>query len=180
MNTQDKCCCEFYHLGRKDECPCPVHCHTTQEEELKEVKGRTLLFTERNNRNAWGDFILGELRTTRQQAVEETEKAFGGCTNCYGKGYHTTKMAVAGRHFRKDLNPYIPCDKCDRGKQFTEAMEYAVEEERERVRKVVGGVELKWLDNAHPFKREAKEVCEYVFEETKNQILALLTTNESV
>jgi len=50
---------------------------------------------------------------------KQTEKAFGGCTNCYGKGYSTTKEFCTGRNYREEKNPVHPCD-CDRGKQIAE------------------------------------------------------------
>lgn len=56
--------------------------------------------------------------------VRETEKAFGGCKNCYGKGYSTSKTYsegyedFGGEGFRKEQSPYLPCTKCDRGTQI--------------------------------------------------------------
>lgn len=52
------------------------------------------------------------------EVIKETEKAFGGCKNCYGKGYSTTKVQAGNsRHGIWELDPIRPCD-CDRGKQI--------------------------------------------------------------
>lgn len=64
----------------------------------------------------------------RQKAVEETAKAYGGCTNCYGKGYSTVIQYATGYdtdtdigspggkiHFRQD--PIKLCA-CERGEQL--------------------------------------------------------------
>lgn len=59
-----------------------------------------------------------------------TAKAYGGCTSCYGKGYSTSKTYTSGAEdfggegFSHENNPYIPCPKCDRGKQIERLMEY--------------------------------------------------------
>ena len=54
----------------------------------------------------------------RQEAKEETEKAFGGCKRCYGKGYCTVKAQAGSRRTGYwELFPYSPCT-CDRGKQI--------------------------------------------------------------
>lgn len=44
-------------------------------------------------------------------------KAFGGCTNCYGKGYATVKNISVGRGYFVEADPVRPCT-CDRGKQI--------------------------------------------------------------
>lgn len=56
--------------------------------------------------------------------VEETAKAYGGCTKCYGKGYATTLIFAEGAEDfggdgmpRRQLPPIRPCS-CDRGKQL--------------------------------------------------------------
>lgn len=60
--------------------------------------------------------------------VKETEKAFGGCTNCYGKGYSTVKVQAGGEDeftgesISYELEPIVPC-KCDRGKQIEKILE---------------------------------------------------------
>ena len=70
-------------------------------------------------------------------ARAEERKAFGGCTNCYGKGYHTTIDHQRGRG-ESDFGTgdvvvsytpsiYRPCS-CDRGVQFKKVMELARQE----------------------------------------------------
>lgn len=65
----------------------------------------------------------------RQKAVEETSKAYGGCTNCYGKGYATYRTehggyatdgdigGLQGKFKSKPIEEMVFC-KCDRGKQL--------------------------------------------------------------
>lgn len=69
-------------------------------------------------------FIRAEIALARQ----EEAVAYGGCTNCYGKGYSTTKMYASGRRFTQEQNPYIPCKECDRGAQFAKTQELARQE----------------------------------------------------
>lgn len=48
------------------------------------------------------------------------EKAFGGCTECYGKGYSTTKVQAGSRRYGyKDMDPMHFCS-CNRGQQLKE------------------------------------------------------------
>lgn len=56
-------------------------------------------------------------------AREDERKAFGGCTNCYGKGYSTVKNFTVGHEdfggegFRRENSPMRFCT-CDRGEQL--------------------------------------------------------------
>lgn len=59
-----------------------------------------------------------------QTGYEEASKAFGGCTDCYGKGYATTIDYTVGHPDFSDDPEYMKqnpimrfCD-CDRGKQL--------------------------------------------------------------
>lgn len=54
--------------------------------------------------------------------VDELKKAYGGCTDCYGKGYATTKVQAGHRRATWELDPIRPCT-CDRGKQIKRLME---------------------------------------------------------
>ena len=54
--------------------------------------------------------------------IVETEKAFGGCHKCYGKGYATVRAGL--RSYRTPPNTNVKtrikyCT-CDRGKQLSE------------------------------------------------------------
>ena len=62
--------------------------------------------------------IAWSLYLTHSIAVAQERKAFGGCLNCYGKGY-ATQMVQAGnsRHGVWELDPIRFCE-CDRGKQL--------------------------------------------------------------
>lgn len=71
--------------------------------------------------NAFVDKVASQ---AHQRGVEETEKAFGGCKNCYGKGYRTAlEFAQSHADFgdegieRWKLEEIRPC-KCERGKQI--------------------------------------------------------------
>lgn len=48
---------------------------------------------------------------------QETEKAYGGCHRCYGKGYATQKSEVRARGLRWDTSGIKFCE-CARGKQL--------------------------------------------------------------
>jgi len=65
------------------------------------------------------------------QAIEETQKAFGGCMKCYGKGYSTQMVQEIGAEdfgndgYVKDPEMVInPCS-CDRGKQIKDILSIA-------------------------------------------------------
>lgn len=51
------------------------------------------------------------------KARKETEKAFGGCHSCYGKGYATYSGEYAARGMRWPDQKIKFCD-CERGKQL--------------------------------------------------------------
>lgn len=82
----------------------------------------------------WGgrDWAKDFIRTEIALARQEEAKAYGGCTNCYGKGYSTRKASWEG-HGEHDIGTgdvhvsypaefYMPCTKCNRGTQFASAM----------------------------------------------------------
>lgn len=56
--------------------------------------------------------------------ISETEKAFGGCKKCYGKGYATTlQFAESAEDFGGEITerrklPLIRFCSCERGKQL--------------------------------------------------------------
>ncbi|MBT8161443.1 MULTISPECIES: hypothetical protein [Arthrobacter] len=52
-----------------------------------------------------------------KEAVQEIEKAYGGCHNCYGKGYATQSSRAVARRMSWDTSGIKYCD-CDRGKQL--------------------------------------------------------------
>lgn len=55
-------------------------------------------------------------------AIEQIEKAFGGCKKCYGKGYATYRHSITdGDMVTKPETKIVPCV-CDRGKQLTELL----------------------------------------------------------
>lgn len=64
--------------------------------------------------------------------LSQTEKAFGGCKNCYGKGYATTKRQATGRNYFEELSPILPC-KCSRGEQIKELLSQAKAEGRKEM-----------------------------------------------
>lgn len=57
-----------------------------------------------------------------QARDEQTAKAYGGCTNCYGKGYSTYKGEYKARDMRWQDERMKFCD-CERGKQLERLLE---------------------------------------------------------
>lgn len=78
--------------------------------------------------------ILVKNRDEAKQAITklitDTEKAYGGCHNCYGKGYATVNEYASGyatdgdiggaQGYFKFKQPNIKFCSCDRGKQLAE------------------------------------------------------------
>lgn len=87
-----------------------------------------------------------DINIIEEQAREETAKAFGGCKNCYGKGYATVlQFAEAGmpdfdsddvRNKRWKL-PEIRFCSCGRGKELKKRLEQARHDERKRCAEIV-------------------------------------------
>lgn len=78
---------------------------------------------------------------------EETSKAFGGCTDCYGKGYATTMVqAGAARWGIWELDPIRPCH-CGRGKQIDILGQTKYDagraQERTRIKAIVEGMKIR-------------------------------------
>lgn len=73
------------------------------------------------------EIVRTTLTQSHQEELEEIKKAFGGCTKCYGKGYHTTLDFTVGHEdfggegFFKQ-NPVMRFCTCDRGKQLKELL----------------------------------------------------------
>lgn len=73
-----------------------------------------------------------------QKEVKETEKAYGGCRNCFGKGYSTVIEYASGYDTDQDIGspggkvhyrkPDIRFCTCDRGKQLEKQVKTAVRE----------------------------------------------------
>lgn len=59
------------------------------------------------------------LKTEIARAVEETEKAFGGCKKCYGKGYQSAIKSTVSRLGKHTKLEMVYCS-CDRGLQLSE------------------------------------------------------------
>lgn len=59
-------------------------------------------------------------------AIRETQKAFGGCLICYGKGYYTYRQGIRGssdfemgvKGFQDPIITHVGYCKCDRGVQL--------------------------------------------------------------
>lgn len=64
---------------------------------------------------AWGD-----------KAVLETVKAYGACTNCYGKGYSTVRHSETYRGATHNMRTEMKFCNCDRGEQLARLMGEAV------------------------------------------------------
>lgn len=71
----------------------------------------------------WEIKLESFISSLQQKAVEDTAKAYGGCTKCYGKGYATQKEGYSGRIGKGGKREgwvedhMLFCD-CDRGKQL--------------------------------------------------------------
>lgn len=77
-------------------------------------------------------FLITAIDKAYALGCQETAKAFGGCTSCYGKGYNSVKIGEHSRKdfgdevtFSRDMFPYVPCKHCNRGKQFNKVLEAA-------------------------------------------------------
>ena len=68
-----------------------------------------------------GEKIKSHFHHQLQKAREETEKAYGGCHYCYGKGYGTQTAAWVGRGYYKKL-PTMTFRTCERGKQLEQLL----------------------------------------------------------
>lgn len=100
-------------------------CHTThsQEKSWEEEFDKLSVFDDMPiNPPSWVKPFIQDLLS---KAREETAKAFGGCTYCYGKGYATVKdFTIGAEDFGNDgfgpikNNPIRPCERCDRGTQI--------------------------------------------------------------
>lgn len=55
--------------------------------------------------------------------VQEQTKAFGGCTNCYGKGYATVRQGETYRGKTHNLRNQVRYCDCPRGQQLSELVE---------------------------------------------------------
>lgn len=78
--------------------------------------------------NGWGNMsyedrlrLIAFITTTATRVREETEKAYGGCHYCYGKGYGTQTASWVGRGYYKKL-PTMKFCTCERGKQLEELL----------------------------------------------------------
>lgn len=67
----------------------------------------------------------------RREAVEETSKAYGGCTKCYGKGYSTQRHGLyVSPDFEGDVGyqvspkTHMVFCKCDRGSQLEKLLSH--------------------------------------------------------
>ena len=68
------------------------------------------------------DWLRNTLHQELHKAREETEKAYGGCHYCYGKGYGTQTASWVGRGYYKKL-PTMKFCTCERGKQLEQLLQ---------------------------------------------------------
>lgn len=66
--------------------------------------------------------ILAFIENVEMTAVERTEKAFGGCKNCYGKGYATVLDHSGNARIGYWKNEKVRTCDCERGKQLAEVL----------------------------------------------------------
>lgn len=69
----------------------------------------------------FGDYVMMRvqhlLKTRDTSRDQQTAKAYGGCTNCYGKGYATQSSRASGRGISWDTSGIKFCE-CPRGQQL--------------------------------------------------------------
>lgn len=129
----------FYQVGEMMKCghchpndfqaiePCRCVCHHPQsswEERFDELPTFKKIFHKIDGTTETQIFVLIDKSFISQEisrARAETEKAFGGCKECYGKGYATTRATATSRYGTFDLDPIRPCS-CDRGKQIKDLL----------------------------------------------------------
>jgi len=92
------------------------------------------------------------LKSWRQAACKEAEKAYGGCHNCFGKGFSTFRHGETYRGTTHNEGTEVKFCTCDRGKQLEKYFKEAERAARED--------ELITLDDT-PFKTVA-QVGEYI------------------
>ena len=72
---------------------------------------------------------MTKLKARDAERDKKLAKAYGNCTNCYGKGYATLKSQITGYgtdgdiggyqgHYKKDLPVQMKYCDCERGKQL--------------------------------------------------------------
>lgn len=106
--------------------PCPIN----MTEKLREVEYIIDAVETRLNKEGQlltedaEDYLRQTLTADREAVVRETEKAFGGCKKCYGKGYSTVIDSttchadfIGDKTYSKTNNPVRFCS-CDRGIQL--------------------------------------------------------------
>src|SRR5574343_186000 len=84
-----------------------------------------------------------EIKSFLSNVISQTEKAFGGCLNCYGKGYHTT-IEYASGHGEWDMGqgdikihyqlPEMRFCNCDRGIELKKRFDATQKEAYEKGR----------------------------------------------
>lgn len=89
-------------------------------------------------------YLDDKIETAYEAGQEQSKRAFGGCSYCYGKGYSTQLEHYSGRGeadmgqgdvvINRQAPYYLPCS-CDRGKQFEEAREEAYQAGRKEENK---------------------------------------------
>ena len=100
---------------------------------LTEAKGLNGEERSLSNLNKDRKLACKALENLVDRHISNVEKAFGGCTNCYGKGYATTllyargkgerDMGEAGIEINKELPRVQPCT-CERGEDIEKIINY--------------------------------------------------------
>lgn len=94
------------------------------EERMPLITSHGLLLEARltpTNYEAMKHWLRTTIHQELQKAREETEKAYGGCHYCYGKGYGTQIASWVGRGYYKKL-PTMKFCTCERGKQLEQLL----------------------------------------------------------
>lgn len=92
------------------------------DEEIRSQVERTLFraINRETHKGAAGrvrSLVANDIMHLLTNRIEAEAKAFGGCRNCYGKGYASYSTVHIGRHYFKKVDDPVFC-KCDRGTQL--------------------------------------------------------------
>lgn len=169
---QNKCCVMCRESSQDNGCNLSnCVCHSMEQENWEVVFDK---------KYPMGTFHTDEDRKSIKTFITQTEaltaKAYGGCTSCYGKGYSTSKTYTSGgRDFTYENNPYIPCPKCDRGKQIERLMEYTEAHTRRAViEECRGSVPKDLLEAAfNPASLHAKQMYNLALAKTRETLAKL-------
>jgi hypothetical protein len=166
-------CASFWTVRGKHKADCPL---SSADDELEQW------YKELNSHNRGGGIYWTiqpeELRALINDKLEATEKAYGGCHLCFGKGYASYKSAVSWGHGDVDLGATHGPGKrdtlemrycsCDRGKQLKSYVEAEVAKVKLGIRQQLGSLLPQNYAKAKPdIEKGIKSVIESIDRQLK-------------